>query len=99
MKLTSVILGTVVSLTLAAPMASAAVVYIAPREPPPEVIVERPGPRPGYVWVGGRYEWRERRYVWHHGHYARERHGWAWHEGGWERRGDYYRWHRGGWRR
>lgn len=97
MKLTHVIVGAV--LTLASPMASAAVIYIGPSEPPPPVVVERHDPRPGYVWVGGHHEWRHRRYVWRGGHYARERHGRNWRDGSWEQRGGHYRYHRGGWRR
>lgn len=97
MKLAHLMLGA--ALSLASPVASAAVIYIGPREPPPPAVVERPAPRGGYVWVGGHYEWRDRRYVWHRGHYVRERRGWTWTEGRWERRGDSYRWHRGGWRR
>jgi len=96
-KLTTAVLGAFLSLAPAA--ASAAVVYVEPREPPPEVIVERPAPRPGYVWVGGRYGWHRRHYVWHRGYYVRERPGYMWRGGGWERHGDYYRYHRGGWYR
>jgi hypothetical protein len=97
MKITSAILGMAVALSQ--PLASAAVVYVAPREPPPEAVVERPAPRSGYVWVNGHHVWRGRRYEWHHGHYVHERRGYGWHDGGWEHRGDRYEYRRGGWRR
>ena len=97
MKYTSAIIG--LAMTLSSSWASAAVVYVEAREPPPEVVVEHPAPRHGYIWVGGHHVWRGHRYVWHGGHYARERRGWAWHDGGWEHRGDRYEWHDGGWRR
>jgi hypothetical protein len=47
MRLTNAFMG--MGLMLSSSLASAAVVYVEPREPPPEVIVERPAPRRGWV--------------------------------------------------
>jgi hypothetical protein len=96
-RYTSAIIG--LAMTLTSSLSSAGTVYVESREPPPEVVVEHPAPRHGYVWVGGHHVYRGNRYSWHHGHYAHERRGWGWHDGGWDHRGDRYHWHEGGWRR
>jgi hypothetical protein len=82
------------------PAAEAAVVIIhhGPRDAPPAIIEERPAPRPGYVWVGGRHRWRHNRYVWTRGHYVRERRGYDYAPGRWDRHDDHFDWHDGGWR-
>ncbi len=69
-----------IAFSVASPL-RAAVVYV--QVGPPTAIVEtvpvRPGP--GYVWVGGYYNWTGSGYVWVHGHYVR--HGGAWCGGHW----------------
>ena len=58
---------------------------------PPAPIYERiPGPRHGYVWAPGYWEWRGHRHSWVPGHYVAARPGYAyapprWHQrqGGW----------------
>jgi len=97
------VFGLVLGLPLsvvADPIAAAAVVIIhdGPRDAPPAPREEHYGPRRGYVWVGGHWEWRHhRRYYWSRGHYVRERRGYDYVPGRWERHEDHYDWYRGEW--
>ena len=36
---------------------------------PPALIVESFGPRPGYVWVRGGWQWNGYEWIWYPGHY------------------------------
>jgi len=47
---------------------------VAPRPPPP-VIVEQVGPRPGYIWSHSYYRWDGRQYVTVRGHWEAVRPG------------------------
>ena len=81
------------------PIASAAVgidIEIAPPAPRVEVI---PGPRVGYVWAPGYWDYRGHGHVWIPGHYLHERRGAHWVPDHWDQRGP--RWHRepGHWER
>jgi hypothetical protein len=69
------------------------VVYQEP--PPPQV--ENVVQRPGYVWVKGRWDWRNNQWVWVDGHWERERSGYRWSDGRWERRGTSWHWIEGTW--
>jgi len=79
-----------------APVQSTVVVASAPPPPPVETIVVAPGP--GYVWVGGEWEWHGR-WVWVGGHWVyppRPHVVWVsgtWYSGprGWCRRPGYWR--------
>lgn len=54
----------------------AATVYI--QSGPPALREEVvPGPRRGYVWAPGHYEWRGGRHVWTRGYWVKERRGYA----------------------
>ena len=67
--------------------------------PPPlraEVIVGRPGP--GYVWIGGYWDWGGGRYYWVGGHWARGRAGRVWVPHRWEQNGNRWVLRRGYWR-
>ena len=46
--------------------------------PPPRRRERRPRPRPGFVWVPGRWVWNARRgrWVWVYGHWVRRRGRW-----------------------
>ncbi len=68
-----------------------------PREAPPPIRVENVRPRPGFVWIPGKYEWRHHRWSWVNGHFERVRAGHRWREGHWEQRGDRYVWIDGRW--
>jgi hypothetical protein len=67
--------------------------------PPPVRVETVPGPRVGYFWAPGYWEWRDRAHVWVPGRYIRERHGYHWVGDRWDQRGP--RWHheRGHWER
>ena len=73
-------------------------VVVAPMAPPPppgEAVVVAPGP--GYIWIGGYWNWGGGRYVWAPGHWAAPRPGYRWvprtwyrGPGGWHGRGGYW---------
>ncbi len=71
-------------------------VDIAPPAPQVEVV---PGPRVGFVWAPGFWEYRDGRHVWVGGHWMGERRGYHWIPDRWDQVGG--RWHhaRGHWER
>ena len=69
------------------------VVYQEPPQPQVETVNERPG----YVWVGGRWDWQNSQWTWIGGHWDRDRAGYAWSQGRWERRGSSWHWIDGTW--
>jgi hypothetical protein len=95
-----VLLGSaiVASLGAAAPVASAADIFVqvAPPAPRTEVV---PAPRRGYVWVPGYWDWRGHRYAWTAGHWVRERPGYVYYGPHWVRRGNGWAMERGRWGR
>jgi hypothetical protein len=68
----------------------------APEPPPP--VVETMEVRPGYIWIGGRYNWAGGRWVWMNGHYEAERVGYVWAPGSWQVQGRRRVWVEGTWR-
>lgn len=68
---------------------------------PPAPIYERvPGPRHGYVWAPGYWEWRSHRHAWVPGHYVSARPGYVYASPSWHHRGGRWvmepqRWNRG----
>jgi hypothetical protein len=60
-----------------------AIVSVAPPAPRVEVV---PGPRTGWVWAPGHWEWRGNEYSWVEGHWMREREGYAYREPRWVQR-------------
>jgi len=71
-----------------------------PREAPPTPREERhDARREGFVWVGGRWEWRRREHKWDWlpGRWEREKHGHKWREARWEQHGDEWVLVDGGW--
>jgi hypothetical protein len=79
--------------------ASACVVHSSrPVREPPAPRVERYSVRPGYVWVEGRWLWRDEAWQWQPGHWTRARSGYAYQQGRWERGPDgELRWRPGRW--
>jgi hypothetical protein len=73
----------------------AVVVEVEEEPPPPRVVVVQP--RPGFVWIEGRWTRRGGRWHWHDGHYERVRSGHVWVQGRWERRGNRHVWVEGRW--
>jgi len=61
-------------------------VTVAP--PPPQVEVIGVPPQPGFVWIGGYWNWVGGRHVWVGGHWSAPRPGYRWAPHRWERRGD-----------
>lgn len=51
-------------------------VLVAP--PPPRVEYYGPAPYPGYIWLGGYWNWAPSGYVWVRGHWAAPRPGYRW---------------------
>ena len=67
-------------------------------EPPPPQVVVVPAPRPGYIWIAGRWEWRGGRYMWANGYWETDRPGYVYEQGHWDRRGRGHVWVQGTWR-
>jgi hypothetical protein len=82
--------GAIGAVSLPLPSAAAVdiSVNIAPPAPRYEVV---PGPRAGYVWVPGHWQWNGRRYYWTAGFWERGRPGYAFHRPEWVQRDG--RWH------
>lgn len=71
-----------------------------PTQAPPPVRVENYGaPRTGFLWVSGRWDWRNGNWAWIDGHWERERANMMWYPGRWELQGNYYVWVEGRWDR
>jgi hypothetical protein len=69
--------------------------------PPPPDVVESVtvSPGPGFIWVGGFYEWGPRGWGWHRGYWGRPPHpGMRWYGPRYAYRGGRHVWVRGGWR-
>ena len=64
---------------------------------PPPARVETVGARPGFLFIRGRWNWRNGEWVWVDGHWERERAGYAYSDGRWERRGNRWEWIEGTW--
>lgn len=70
-----------------------------PTQAPPAPREERPGTKAGFVWVRGRYEWRNGNYEWVPGHWERERANERWIDGRWEYHDQRWIWIEGKWDR
>lgn len=73
----------------AAPLTSTAqerAVVVTRVAPPPMREERMPGPRPGWEWAPGHWQWRHGQYVWVDGRWMRERRGMHWVADRWERR-------------
>ncbi|HVK82629.1 MAG TPA: hypothetical protein VM513_00910 [Kofleriaceae bacterium] len=68
-----------------------------PTAAPPPARVESQGPRAGYIFVRGRWEWKNGRWDWVAGHWERARSNQVWVDGRWELQGNYYVWVDGRW--
>src|SRR5476649_2736931 len=72
---------------ITAPMMASARVYVDVDVAPPPVRVEVvPGPRVGYVWAPGYWNWHNNQHVWVGGRWYHERHGHHWVAERWEDR-------------
>jgi len=77
--------ASLLSLGAAAHAQYTAIVSVAPPPPQHEVV---PGPRTGYVWDAGHYEFRGDNYVWVPGQWIAARNGYDFHERRWVQRGN-----------
>jgi len=66
--------------------------------PPPVYYEAVPGPRVGWVWVPGFWDWRYDRHHWVRGHWVRERPGHYYAPARWVAYDGRYYYHRPGWR-
>ena len=68
---------------------------------PPSAQVEVMGvaPYPGYIWLGGYWNWAGGRYAWVPGRWSAPRPGYHWVAPRWEHAGGGWHMSRGGWRR
>jgi hypothetical protein len=69
-----------------------------PSAPPPAPRVERVSARKGYLWIDGRYQWRDGDYMWIPGHWERARAAMRWYPGHWDLSGAVYVYTEGEWR-
>ena len=76
--------------------AASVVVEIAPPAPQVEVV---PVARPGYMWVGGHYEWRHHNYFWVPGSYVVLRPGYHYVQPQWVQVGHRWNYVPGNWAR
>ncbi len=67
--------------------------------PPPRAEVVGVAPYPGYVWIGGYWNWSGNRHVWVGGHWEAPRPGYRWVPHRWEHDRDGWRLHGGRWER
>lgn len=72
-------------------------VMLAP--PPPRVDVVGVAPYPGYIWIGGYWNWHSGRHHWVPGRWEPPRHGHRWVPHRWEPYGSSWRQHPGRWER
>jgi hypothetical protein len=68
-----------------------------PTAAPPALRVETMAPRSGFIWITGRWDWRNGNWAWVDGHYERERANQAWIAGRWELQGNRWIWVEGRW--
>lgn len=72
-------------------------IYSAP--PAPQQEVYGPPPSPGYIWIGGFWNWNLGRHIWIGGHWSAPRPGHYWEPHRWERHGQGWRMNEGHWAR
>ena len=65
--------------------------------PPPARVEVVPGPRQGWVWAPGYWQWGGHQHVWVGGHWIRERRGYHWVPDAWVGNGPHYHYVRGHW--
>jgi len=68
-----------------------------PADAPPAPRIEKFEARAGFVWISGRWDWRNHKWEWIDGHWERERAGKHWNPGRWEHRDNRWVWSDGGW--
>jgi hypothetical protein len=87
------------SAIIAPTVASAGILIDVDVAPPPMRVEVVPEARPGFVWAGGFWEWRDGAHVWVPGHWIGERRGWHWAPDHWVQQGPHWHHERGHWER
>jgi hypothetical protein len=82
-----------------APVPGVYVGAVAVPPPAPQVEVIGVPPQPGYVWIGGYWDWVGGRHVWAPGYWAAPRPGYRWVPHRWAYGGGGWRLHQGYWAR
>ncbi|MFT3698984.1 MAG: IPT/TIG domain-containing protein [Kofleriaceae bacterium] len=67
-----------------------------PTEAPPSPREEHQAAKAGFVWIGGKWEWKGK-WEWTPGHWERERAGKQWRPGHWDKNGSAWIWTEGVW--
>jgi WXXGXW repeat (2 copies) len=80
-------------------IASAGVLVDIDVAPPPVRVETVPGPRAGYVWAPGYWEWSGHEHVWRRGRWMHERHDQHWVPDHWVQAGPHWHHERGHWER
>lgn len=98
-KLAAIVLLSVASAGLTAPVSAAPLsvdIRIAPPAPRYEAV---PAVRRGYVWTPGYWDWRRNRHHWVAGTWVHERPGYVYTHPAWVQNGDRWRLNHGAWAR
>jgi hypothetical protein len=82
---------------LAPAVSLAAVILDVDVAPPAPQYEEVPGPRAGYVWAPGYWDWRGHNHVWVRGRWLAERHGYHWEPDRWQQVGPHWHHEPGHW--
>ena len=91
--------GCVVRGSVAVPAPAVYVDTVAVAPPPPRVEVIGVAPQPGYLWLGGYWNWEGGRHVWVAGHWEAPRPGYRWVPHEWVHAGGGWRLREGHWAR
>ncbi|MGA9024470.1 MAG: YXWGXW repeat-containing protein [Steroidobacteraceae bacterium] len=91
--------GCVVSGSVGIPAPRLYVGVVSEAPPPPQVEVIGVPPQPGYVWLGGYWNWVGGRHVWVGGHWEAPRAGYRWVPHEWVHAGGGWRLREGHWAR
>ena len=66
------------------------VLGVRPTEAPPPPREEKIAPRPGFVWIGGHWDWKDGKWAWMAGRWEKERPGKKWRPARWEKKDKEY---------
>ena len=99
MRLWLATLGLAGAAALAPAVSSASVNLEIDIAPPAARVEATPGPRVGYVWAPGYWEWRGHEHVWVGGRWMHERRGRHWIPEHWVQNGPHWHMERGHWER
>ncbi|MBP9906076.1 MAG: YXWGXW repeat-containing protein [Rhodoferax sp.] len=100
MKLSRLVQGLLLAVTLATGAAASAQVSLRINIGPPPLIFEPvPMMAPGYIWAPGYWAWNHDRHIWVRGRAIVQRQGYRWEPDRWEQRGNIYYRQPGNWSR